>query len=98
MLGNKEDFFLDFAMPWDVFAAETGITSIDSPFNMFIATSGLKGGISGVDGDIDGYNGLPGSGELLSETAAISIPEPAVATLIAGTGIVFLAGRRIFKK
>ncbi|MEN7973119.1 MAG: hypothetical protein ABFR47_04720 [Verrucomicrobiota bacterium] len=93
--GNP-DYYLDIAVPWDVFSASSGISSTNDPFRILITSSQSGGQID--NGDV-GNSSVASSVDLsFSDVYSDSIPEPAVAVLLVGFGSTMLAGRRIFKK
>jgi hypothetical protein len=79
-------------MPWKVFSDNTGILSTNDNFRLLITSSQTSGQIT--DGDVG--NTSVTTDISFSGLYSDVIPEPAAATLIAGTGILTLAIRRRF--
>ena len=79
--GQKADAFIDFGIPWQDFEIITGLSSIND-LEVAITTSTTHSGINK-----DAPLGTDGPGSLLiSDALSETIPEPAVLTLLLGTG------------
>jgi hypothetical protein len=88
------DYFLDLAMPWQVFESYTGISSTNEAFRLLITSSQSIGQV--LDGDVGGSDVTPNQDFLFSDEYTEAIPEPLVVSLLAGFGISLLACRRLF--
>ncbi len=92
------DYFLDLAMPWAVFSANTGIASTNEPFRVILGSSQLAG--SSLDGDV-GNSAAAGDvyfKDIYGTANPAAIPEPAVLGFISLFGIGLLAAKRLFRK
>lgn len=91
--GHKEDAFIDLGVPWQEFSLLTGASSAGD-LRVAVTTSTTHTGVNkdaplGTDGpDL----------VLVSDTLSDSIPEPAVASLLLGTGGALIFCRRVFKR
>lgn len=85
------DYFLDLSIPWEQFSSFTGIQTFSNNYKIVLTTSQNQGSLE--DGDVIGTSD---SGNVVFADVMAPIPEPAVASLVAGFGLSLLFGRRIF--
>lgn len=94
---DSTDYHVDIAVPWNTFTSITGVTESDE-IRAVLSTSTSHSGIGG-DAPLGASltdqisNVLSDDFHVLSD----NIPEPAVASLLLGSGFGFLVFRRIFK-
>ncbi|MCK5675709.1 MAG: hypothetical protein KAH99_01690 [Verrucomicrobia bacterium] len=89
-ISGSTDFHVDFAIPWNEFTTITGVTEIEQ-IRTVLSTSTTHAGINK-----DAPLGAALTDQI-SDVLSERIPEPAVITLLLGTGGGMLAFRRIFK-
>lgn len=88
---DSTDYYVDIAVPWTTFTSITGVTELEQ-IRAALSTSSNHKGIN-KDAPL---------GALLTEqinnVLSNNIPEPAVASLLLGSGFGFLVCRRIFNR
>ena len=87
----SSDYHVDIAVPWDTFTSVTGVTELDQ-LRAVLSTSPAHQSIGGdtpLGADLT---------EQVSNVISDTIPEPAVASLLLGSGFGFLVFRRIFNR
>ena len=93
--GGDDDYFLDLSIPWNSFSSLTGIDTNAPSFRVAIASSQQSGQLSdGGAAEISTSDPIT-SFEDFGDYSGV-IPEPAVATLLVGTGAGLLISRRVF--
>ena len=88
---DSADFHVDIAVPWNTFTAITSVTEVEE-IRAVLSTSTSHSGIGG-----DAPLGASLSDQI-SNVLSDTIPEPAVASLLLGSGFGFLVFRRIFNR
>jgi hypothetical protein len=89
-ISGSTDFHVDFSIPWNEFSAITSVTDIRQ-MRAVLSTSAAH---NQTNKDAPLGRAL---GDQISNMLSETIPEPAVVTLLLGTGGGMLAFRRIFK-
>lgn len=89
-ISGSTDFHVDFSIPWSEFSTITGVTELEQ-VRTVLSTSTTHAGIN-KDAPLGAA-----FADQISNVLSESIPEPAVITLLLGSGGGMLAFRRIFK-
>lgn len=87
----SSDYHLDIAIPWQTFTSVTGVTEIEQ-LRAVLSTSPSHGSIGG-DAPLGAL-----LTDQISDVLSDTVPEPAVASLMLGSGFGFLIFRRIFNR
>jgi hypothetical protein len=90
-VSNSTDYHVDIAVPWTTFTSSTGVTELEQ-IRTVLSTSTAH---TGINGDAPLGASLT---DQISNVLSDNIPEPAVASLLLGSGFGFLAFRRIFNR
>jgi hypothetical protein len=88
---GSSDYYVDIAIPWNTFSSITDVAELDQ-IRALLSTSGSRSGINK-----DTPFGLSAS-DPISIVLSDNIPEPAVASLLLGSGLGFLVSRRLFRR
>ncbi len=86
---DSTDYYVDIAVPWTTFTSITGVTELEQ-IRAVLSTSTKRKKIN-KDAPLGALLTDP-----ISTVLSDNIPEPAVATLLLGSGFGFLVFRRIF--
>jgi hypothetical protein len=91
-IAASSDYHVDIAVPWDTFKSVTGVTELEQ-LRAVLSTSVNQQNISGGDAPLGAA-----LTDQISDVLSDTIPEPAVASLLLGSGFGFLVYRRMFNR